>query len=541
MASAGMPSPRTRSSTFTRPSTPSWDRMPPSLGVWPTTRTSPSFWGPLLPGPNPTALGPEIIASVVAAAGGVTGGMAAELQAVGALAMMGCADPNTKSTFGSYRVLSPVAVMESYAGVIIGNAVLAAVVGVFQLVVLLILRICRRVGRTADLLATARFPSLFLGAALMFHTGTVYSSSQLVSRASDFEVWEVVIGAAGMAYSVALPVMLILHPYLRITRAYQEYAMAEWLAGRKLPTWVAHIVPRGAIFSSEMRRAYGSYVSAFRADAREVWWTSMPAWTGSVVGIGGLFHPTTVPQCQALFVSMGLVVLALAAVVAWRVPLRSDMGSWLDAASRACLGAIMICMAAALVNMDVASSSASAAVFVTSIIQMALVAVRIAHRVLSWYVDSRMAAELVVLETVWTHIPGRSRKVTRQFTTDDSEALLEITKVAEDRDDLEDDKDSTLGDDSNLLSPPRISVDNDESDTTPQAIRKSEEDSSASVPTPPPSDTSSTLNLSTSSSHISSGTPSIVFSSTSDSSPDSQPSTHSSLESKTSDDDDDLL
>eukprot|EP00658_Telonema_sp_P-2_P064855 TRINITY_DN5423_c0_g1_i1.p1 TRINITY_DN5423_c0_g1~~TRINITY_DN5423_c0_g1_i1.p1 ORF type:complete len:228 (+),score=42.27 TRINITY_DN5423_c0_g1_i1:167-850(+) len=210
--------------------------------------------------------------------------------------------------------------------------------------------------------------------------------------------------------------------------------------------------------------------------------------------------------------------------------------SWLDAASRACLGAIMLCMAAALVDMDVASSSASAAVFIASLIQIALVIVRVAHRILCWYVDSRMATELVLLETVWTHIPGRSRKVTRQFMTDDSEALLEITKVAEDRDDVEerggDDKGDSLSD-SKLLITPEISQEDD--DTKPAALQKSEE-VSASVTTSPLSETSS-LDLSTSSSNISSGTASVVFSSASEG---SQLTDHSSssLASETSDDDD---
>ena len=53
------------------------------------------------------------------------GGSAAQLQGVGALTMIGCSDPNPLSTsrFSCYRILSPVAVLNSYAGVIIGNVV----------------------------------------------------------------------------------------------------------------------------------------------------------------------------------------------------------------------------------------------------------------------------------------------------------------------------------------------------------------------------------------------------------------------------------
>ena len=90
--------------------------------------------------------------------------------------MMGCSDPNTKSSFGSYRVLSPVAVMDSYAGVIIGA------VGLIQVVIMLVLRFCQRVQRTMQLMATVRFPSFFISAALAFHTGTAFASAQLVSK-----------------------------------------------------------------------------------------------------------------------------------------------------------------------------------------------------------------------------------------------------------------------------------------------------------------------------------------------------------------------
>ena len=45
-----------------------------------------------------------------------------------------------------------------------------------------------------------------------------------------------------------------------------------------------------------------------------------------------------------------------------------------------------------------------------------------------------MAGSLLPLEMVWTHIPGRDKKVTQRFLAEDSEVLLELSNVAKDRD-----------------------------------------------------------------------------------------------------------
>lgn len=50
----------------------------------------------------------------------------------------------------------------------------------------------------------------------------------------------------------------------------------------------------------------------------------------------------------------------------------------------------------------------------------------VAHWVVCWYVDSRMAS--VSLQTVWTHVPSANKKVTQRFSND-SDGLLELQTV----------------------------------------------------------------------------------------------------------------
>ena len=237
--------------------------------------------------------------------------LAGEVVGLGALAMFTC---GTRVSFGSYRLLSPFAVLESYAGVVIGNALSMAAVGLLQMCVLAGLRLYRRVRRQIELMSSARFPALLFGVSGAFHTGTAYASSQLVSRPGEYAAWELAVGAVGVAYCVVYPVVLAVHPYLRIGRAYQQYEVAAWVGA--WPAWAARMVPSGAMFSVETRRAYGAYVSAYRAAATQAWWTSHPTWTGSIVGIGGLFHPTSVGECEALFGAMGVVMILIGGFVA---------------------------------------------------------------------------------------------------------------------------------------------------------------------------------------------------------------------------------
>lgn len=386
-----------------------------------------------------TAVTTAVVGAVAAAVGAVgMAGMAADQQGLSAFAMMGCSNPETKESFGSIRVLSPFAVLNSYAGVVLGNAVVLAVVAVIQGVALLVMRVCRRVRRRVELMAATRFPALLLGTSFAFHTGTAFAASQLVSEPANYEPWEVVVGVAAFGYCVVYPVVLIVHPYLRVGRAYQEYALDEWLVERKWPTWVRHIVPQGVMFSPETRRAYGGYVSSYRAPAKQVWWTSYPVWVSAIVGVGGLFHPTTIPGCQALLCSMGLALLAIAALTLRCMPHRSTASSVLASTAKIILALFAFALA-------VAAGGSTTAVSVSVAIgwlQVAVTIVRIAHTILCTAFDRRMVLEAVMITPVWTHVTGRAVKASHRFQFNgDGEELTGV--VAED-DDCSVEKDEAL-------------------------------------------------------------------------------------------------
>lgn len=377
---------------------------------------------------------PSVVTTVITTGAGALGGMAAELQGVGALALMGCSDPNTKSRFGAYRALSPLAVKNSYAGVIIGNGLLTGCVLVLQAAVVAVLRFWRRVQRNIELMSLARFPSLFFVAALAFHTGTAFSSAQIISRPSDYAGWEIFFGVGGFVYCLVLPVVMAAHPYMRVGRAYQTYEMNEWLAAKRWPSWLVWVVPRGATFSLETRQAYGLYISVFRAPPKHLFWTSLPTWTPLVFLVAGLFHPNTVDGCRALFACTGIAMVAISLLILWQAPLRSHTTGWLDVASRMCLGCVLFCMAAAIIDGTRLDAAAADAAFAFIVVMMCITALRVVHHVLCILFDHKMESEAIPLEIVWTHVIGGTKKKTHRFAAMDDD----LRDIAGNRDDAGD-------------------------------------------------------------------------------------------------------
>ena len=370
-----------------------------------------------------------VIVGAAAAAAGVGGmaGLAADQQGLSAFAMMGCSNPSTNDSFGSIRVLSPFAILNTYVGVILGNVVALLAVAMIQAATLVVLRVCRRVRRQIELMATARFPALVLSASFAFHTGTAFAASQIVSETHKYASWEVGVGVIAFVYCVVYPALLIAHPYLRVGRAYQVYAVDEWLAVRKWPAWARHVVPQGIMFSAETRRAYGPYVSSYRAPAKQVWWTSYPIWTSMVVGVGGLFHPSTIPGCQALLCCLGLALFAIAAVTVWRLPHRSTAASILNAVAKALLGMYLFAMAAAVGG----SEAAVSATLALGYMQIAATVVRIAHTILCMLFDRYMNESSAPLTVGWTHTIN-DKGMSRQFEFDGDGD--ELTAAAAERD-----------------------------------------------------------------------------------------------------------
>ena len=417
---------------------------------------------------------PTVGVVVGVAVGGAAAGAASELQGLGVLALLGCSEPLTSSNLGSYRILSPVAILDSYAGVILGNVILAVAVGVVQGCVVVGLKCFGRVQRLISIMATARFPSLLVAASVLFHTGTAFASAQLVSQPHRFETWEVVVGALGFVYSLLLPAVLSAYPYLRVGRAYQVYDdVPQWLTSRNLPQFLAHVLPQGAIFSTETRTAYGRCVSGIRAPAGQVWWTSLPTWVGTVFLVAGLFHPSSVPLCQALLICVGVVLVGMAVAILRYRPHRSTLDAILVSISTVCLGAVAFTMSAAL---STKSSSSTSTVVLAFAVAMGLVALlRLSIMLLTFWFDAKMQAESVTLSTGWTHVPHDSHKVTHQFTTTD-ESLVSLVTLAGQRsvaDDVETQSNQQLSSATLVLE----SIDSDPSDSAkvfaPPATKRS--------------------------------------------------------------------
>ena len=404
---------------------------PPSSGggyfpAWPATdfASEPSFFvgrivmNPNDKGPSDSAVTSTVVsggAAAAAAAGAGSAGMAAEQQGLSAVAMSTCADGKTKSSFGAYRALSPFAIFESYAGVVLGNVIAYAVVLLVQLTALAVLKLRRPSSWLLQNMATGRFPSVLISVVVSLHTGTGFAASQLVSMPDKYEAWEVAVGAVAFGlFVVVFPVFTVLHPYLRVERAYQEYLNEEWIDSKPLPWLIRYTMPQGTLFSAETRRAYGGYVSAYKAPASQVWWTSFGVWTSFVVAVGGLVHPESKLGCKVLFIVEGVIFVAMAVVVVWRNPLRATAASHFNALAKVLMGVILFCMA---VSIDGVPPAVDAVVSL-GWIQTMFTIVRVIHSFVSQMFDRKMASDDFSLRTVWSHVPASSantKKLTQVF------------------------------------------------------------------------------------------------------------------------------
>ena len=407
---------------------------------------------------------------------GGSAGMAGEVQILGVIGMMGCGDPITRARFGSYRVLSPAALTESYSGALLGNAVVVAGVALTQLVVLWLSRCCRR-ARLVEHMAMARFPSLTIMVAATVHAGTGFSSAQLVSQPGKYETWEVAVGALGMVYALGLPLWLSLYPYFRVERSFQTYAVSAFLEIHKWPGWTRHVIPKGAIYSPETRRAYGStLVSGYVSEPTQIWWMSMAAWTATITTLGTLFHPNTVVGCQIQLVVMGIAIVATGLATAVFKPLRTTSSNWFACCSRVCAGLVFICAAASLVEIGQATNGgASTLLFAIGLALLAVTILQVAFALFAFFAEGKMIEENLTLTLTWAHIINQREAFTQRFNTEDG--LAELEEVAC----LRSGPDDTSQE---LMVIDRESTDDANSETSSTSLSESH---SPPTPTPPPS------------------------------------------------------
>eukprot|EP00744_Colponema_vietnamica_P004388 GILI01006564.1.p1 GENE.GILI01006564.1~~GILI01006564.1.p1 ORF type:complete len:801 (-),score=145.60 GILI01006564.1:292-2604(-) len=355
-----------------------------------------------------TTTGVSVAVTVVSSALGGAG-MAAEQQGLAAMAMMTCTDPHTQQAFGSYRALSPFALWDSYIGVVAGNFVFLVAVFIIQFLVLLVLKLAKRVRRWEELSAIARFPNVLLNCSFAVHTGTAYAASQLISL-PDRPIEDRVVGGLAFAFVVLYPFGLIGFAYSFVGRAYQSYQISDWMLQRKLPAFVTYLLPQGAIYAAETRRAFGSYVAAYRLP--DHYWPSYPTWTPMIFAIGGLFHPDTIPKCQALFCCMGIAFVLCCAVVVVRKPRRSDAANWLDGLARCLNASVLFCMAVAVEPGDQAVNAARAA-FAFGFIQTSVTIIRFIYSFSMSQLDKKLS--VLPLTHEWVHYTSDGAKTAVKF------------------------------------------------------------------------------------------------------------------------------
>ncbi|CUG86943.1 DGF-1-like protein, putative [Bodo saltans] len=232
---------------------------------------------------------------------------ASALQTLAVLAMSPCSQPTSKQSMSSLRALGPLPVgIDGYAGVVVGNLVIAASVALVQLVVIRLLMSSKRVGSFAEGCEKCRAPSMTIAAFFSFYQGTFYAASQLMARPGmdDGErgggaVAFVFVFAAPFAVvwlcRTQLPRMCIAYEYQRSRLYHQLYAGP-----------VAYVMlPQSRIEPAHLRRRFSTLVASYCKphDLLPVLPVSIPF----LLSILALWNPESNGECMTFFI-LALVI-----------------------------------------------------------------------------------------------------------------------------------------------------------------------------------------------------------------------------------------
>ena len=206
------------------------------------------------------------------------------------------------------------------------------------------------------------------------------------------------------------------------------------------PFIVYFVIPQGAIYSADTRKAYGTFISGYRVYSHV--WTTYPLWLGIAAFIFALILSQdsvtdSVGTCQAIFVAAG-IILGFLAVYSLAIvsPKRSKGDTVLDALSKGLVGVILVFSAISAGGPATAQGNLPPYfIYLLFIILIAIVALRlILHMAMEAYdklfESSNDAVLSIGLTTMWSHIPRQTAQVNKTFDilkdTSDNEDIADL-------------------------------------------------------------------------------------------------------------------
>jgi hypothetical protein len=223
-----------------------------------------------------------------------------------ALALMPCASPSIRATYGVYRAPSVVALDDSLFGVFEGTLiVLGAVVALSGCA----LAVCIWRHMTWPIrFAASRFPNYAFATLTALHLPMSYAAVVLASGSAGEAPHSQRDSALAVSVVVliAVPVIVTLASQLLVPRRFHAHVpnAADWVQVR-----LSLLVPHGHVAPVEVDRALDSVVGKFRVPLGAV--AAVPFVPSLLLGAGSAVTPTTVGGCVTLFSALLAAFAAL--------------------------------------------------------------------------------------------------------------------------------------------------------------------------------------------------------------------------------------
>ncbi|EKF28084.1 dispersed gene family protein 1 (DGF-1), putative, partial [Trypanosoma cruzi marinkellei] len=324
-----------------------------------------------------------VVAGAAAVTVVVTGGLGSilEMQALGVFARMSCASAQERaSTVALPYFLSVFAALDPL-WMVVGNALLAAVVGCVHYGVTAAFQRWRGVD-AASACAAMRFPSLTYVVAHAMHLG-IFFGSVLALAVSGASVQHRVIGVVGVLYGVAFPAGVCYLIARHMGASFTKY----WQFSRK-PLHERLLYPVGYWCPAAQHRMYGGMLTNMRGS--HVYWCVFQLSVLCVVCLIAAVRPH-VGGCHVLYFCMAAVLLAGAGVVAFTNMMRSAFLTVMHSASFVLLAAL--CLVSAANHLAPSDGGARAYVAMVLLLTAVLLAITM-YGMAVWYVEDRYWQEL---------------------------------------------------------------------------------------------------------------------------------------------------
>ena len=335
-----------------------------SLVLLNCTDTGPVIAVPIVSAAAAAVVQTSIAGSVaVAAVGGSAS--AGDVQSMVIIAVSRCARGRgaSRTSPGDFKLVSPVALRDTPAGVLTGNAIAFFGVVVLQLVVVVALRSCAEEKVPLyETFADARFPALSLIVGASLHPSTLFSALHILVDASDKPIPQrgqtethgtsnflTCIGVLAMLAAVGFPLGLVLaakyFPRQFMRFEFESSVGMEEDVPTIEPPWYHHIVPFGTIQPPRTKRMLSSLITAFRHPSPAC--VIVPFISSFAVNFASFASEST---CKLAMIISGLVHVAVALGAIYFNIYNSAIGGALSALALLLLATFQFLIAAEMHN-----------------------------------------------------------------------------------------------------------------------------------------------------------------------------------------------